>query len=632
MYRPEQLILTDFITHADTTFNFAEQQVTLICGKNNTDEGQESNGSGKSALVEGLYFAVQGRPLRDVRTEELIRDGCDKSCVSLQLKHTTTKEILTVTRKIYSSRKSSEVEIVSSVTGPVELVNVDDARKYLLGRFGLVNGDIESFFIITKDKYSPLFLMTDGEKKKVTGRLSKVELLHGIDKVIKSSAEVHEQAVAKMDVEIARLEGSRESVLSRIESLKKQLQDDSQLQRQQQLELQIAELNESRDKQIRRLAEAEQKVIETSSQIEKTSAQIERLKKKSLEQDSAVNASNNECQQLRLRMAKVNGQIAKIDTYLAGLIECPKCTHNFNPVTRIEESVESIQSKRAVRVDLVESLVVEIAQHESQLSQFREQQQQVHVDLRKTTDRSHQLTQTLETEKATQNRCKQEIASINNRIQHILSTISDTKQSTDKLVAELSKYESECEQMDLKISKLAEERGVQLVKVQETLQWIGHFKRFYTYLTNRSLAAIEGYTNMFLQKINTNLSVSIQEESTTSTGKSTDKISVTVARDGEVRGSFGRYSGGEKLRVNLCTILAEQELINNSSPDKGLDLLVLDEVIESVDSIGAKELLDVLNKVQRTIVVITHSPLDSRVPNTIWIEKNDEVSSIINKS
>ena len=53
-------------------------------------------------------------------------------------------------------------------------------------------------------------------------------------------------------------------------------------------------------------------------------------------------------------------------------------------------------------------------------------------------------------------------------------------------------------------------------------------------------------------------------------------------------GSFGKFSAGEAARVNLATILAMQKLVNsNCDGDKGLDLLVLDEILEAVDEAGA---------------------------------------------
>ena len=67
-------------------------------------------------------------------------------------------------------------------------------------------------------------------------------------------------------------------------------------------------------------------------------------------------------------------------------------------------------------------------------------------------------------------------------------------------------------------------------------------------------------------------------------GKVREKISISLLRDGVDCGSFGKFSAGEAARVNLATILAMQKLVNaNCDDEKGLDLLVLDEILEAVD-------------------------------------------------
>ena len=53
---------------------------------------------------------------------------------------------------------------------------------------------------------------------------------------------------------------------------------------------------------------------------------------------------------------------------------------------------------------------------------------------------------------------------------------------------------------------------------------------------------------------------------------------------------------GEAARVNLATILAMQKLVNsNCDGDMGLDLLVLDEILEAVDEAGLASMFEALN-------------------------------------
>ena len=50
--RLEKLILKNFLTYQSLEYDFVNKPL-LIQGKNLTDEGQESNGSGKSGIQSG---------------------------------------------------------------------------------------------------------------------------------------------------------------------------------------------------------------------------------------------------------------------------------------------------------------------------------------------------------------------------------------------------------------------------------------------------------------------------------------------------------------------------------------------------------------------------------------------------
>ena len=58
---------------------------TLIFGDNRDNESQQSNGAGKSALLECIAVGITGSPLRKIRSEEIINDAarnCSSTAVS----------------------------------------------------------------------------------------------------------------------------------------------------------------------------------------------------------------------------------------------------------------------------------------------------------------------------------------------------------------------------------------------------------------------------------------------------------------------------------------------------------------------------------------------------------------------
>ena len=58
---------------------------TLIFGDNRDNDSQQSNGAGKSALLECIAVGITGSPLRKIRTEEIINDAAEECTVTLHL-------------------------------------------------------------------------------------------------------------------------------------------------------------------------------------------------------------------------------------------------------------------------------------------------------------------------------------------------------------------------------------------------------------------------------------------------------------------------------------------------------------------------------------------------------------------
>ena len=89
-------------------------------------------------------------------------------------------------------------------------------------------------------------------------------------------------------------------------------------------------------------------------------------------------------------------------------------------------------------------------------------------------------------------------------------------------------------------------------------------------------------------------------------------------------------SGGERGRVMLAGILGIQHLINLSTNGRGLNLLLLDEVFPGIDSKGQEKIINTLNKLGITVMLITQNVSDNlNVENKITVVKKGGVSSFI---
>ena len=168
------------------------------------------------------------------------------------------------------------------------------------------------------------------------------------------------------------------------------------------------------------------------------------------------------------------------------------------------------------------------------------------------------------------------------------------------------------------------EQELHQLTVQET-----RFNEFKTYLANTKIAALSQITNEFLEQIGSDIRISFSGYTILKSGKIRDKISIALLRDGIDCGAFGKFSKGERTRVELATILALQKLTNMSCPEgKGLDLLVLDEILEAVDEDGLAAIFEALNGLHLTSLVVSHGNIAENYPHKLIIHKKNGVSFI----
>jgi len=181
------------------------------------------------------------------------------------------------------------------------------------------------------------------------------------------------------------------------------------------------------------------------------------------------------------------------------------------------------------------------------------------------------------------------------------------------------------EQAELLLSKKNKiEQELLLLQRQEQ-----NFIEFKTYLANTKIEALSQITNEFLEDIGSDIRIRFSGYTVLKSGKVREKISISLVRAGLDCGSFGKFSAGEAARVNLATILAMQKLINaNCDVGKGVELLVLDEILEAVDEDGLSFMFAALNKLGITALIVSHGNIAESYPHKIQIIKENGESNI----
>lgn len=405
---------------------------------------------------------------------------------------------------------------------------------------------------------------------------------------------------------------------------------------------------------------------------DKIQKQIDKMAKSIKDLDQA----NSNLKQWR---RKLEDEIAKLHQQLAGIIVCPQCKHEFtlqNEVN-IEEARLQLQDRKGDVQDVLQTIAknendiagyaikekearqtqtelaksksewsIQITEAQTQLDQMTREASTLNNRLRDMQDEASSLQKSIETArthlfdeayevldnaiKEQEGRLKQaqiNIDNANGAIQSYEESIRDIEHASETNVVESLKASKKKYQKELALAitdKEQVEQKLNALKVQEST-----FVEFKTHLANTKIDALSHITNEFLEAIGSDIRIAFSGFTVLKSGKIRDKISISLLRDGVDCGSFDKFSEGEKARVNLANILAMHKLTNvTCDNDKGLDLLILDEILEATDEQGLANIFDALNQLQITALVVSHGNIAESYPYKTVVNKLNGVSYI----
>lgn len=394
---------------------------------------------------------------------------------------------------------------------------------------------------------------------------------------------------------------------------------------------------------------------------------------------ASVKALNNANDALNKQYRTISSRIAAIKNILGGVITCPKCKHEFllDPDADLLLLREELKSKDAELQDIdaeISSNQEKIDVDTANGKKFREEQNDL---ITKKSEWSAKVTESQSNvdslvRKSSELSC--DIASINSQIALVNNLIESARndmfdEAYDIVDDETNKCENSKKQCEtnianaegaiesyeesirdiehaaendivetLKESKAKREKELELaIKDKEQIeQKLAAYRKqeatfieFKTHLANSKIEALSQMTNEFLEAINSDIRISFSGFTVLKSGKVRDKISISLIRDGVDCGSFDKFSEGEKARVNLANILALHKLTNvNCQDGKGLDLLVLDEILEACDAAGLANMFNALNNLQITSLVVSHGNVAENYPYKLIINKKNDISYI----
>ena len=619
MWNPIKIEIQNLFSHKQSTYEFKNNACTVIFGRNDTDKNLDNNGAGKTTLFEAICIALTNESLRNIKKDNFINRDADSCRIEFELFNPAMRMNLKICRQFYRSNKPVRVEVWENGELNTQVVSVAEANKRVLELIGIGREDLLRYFIISQDNHYTFFTASDTEKKEIMNRITSADMINPvIDELSfrftekQSVYNALESEIGKLTEKKETLEEQRQEVLSeddtadRIADIKERISD---------TESEINDKEESIEKLIKHVEKITAELY--STEPEDTSVLKGKRKSKKAEIDT-----------LEKEIADNKRVKRNIESELDDKIVCPNCGEEFIPKSELELSVED-----------AERLLKETNKELEKQKQILDKKNEEVSQLTKKICEAESIQEHIDELESDKKRYERSIKNKREEIQELKSKISrwnediqnlKKKKDNNALLKSISGKIAECER-DI-VAKRADQ-----VPVEEELNmikfWQFHMGKsgFKTYLANRSVKIIEGITNSYLRKFGVDISVLINGFTILRSGEVREKIDIFVSNDGITSENFMAKSGGERGRVMLAGILGIQHLINLSTNGRGLNLLLLDEVFPGIDSRGQEKIINTLNKLGITVMLITQNVSESfNNENTLFVVKENNVSKYVN--
>lgn len=436
----------------------------------------------------------------------------------------------------------------------------------------------------------------------------------------------------------------------------------------------------AKEKELAQIKESLESVKSELEQFEVTySSEYSQLKKEIQQLSELIESSQKEQVISQRKRQEIERNLASLQAQLAGVIQCPKCSHEFTLSNNID--IESVRQKVSDTQTNLDAIVKLVDEQEKHINALTSQKQTKGIECNTLDDKRTSLSAQVNNIQTSVNKTSAEVQKANAEMSAVCDSINKTQKEIDNIrrtlfdevydIIDEAIKNCETESQNAKINcqnaegtiqsyeesikEIEESSATELIEnlqasksryEQELNQAIAHqeevsaqllsykaqesaFVEFKTHLANTKIGDLGRITNEFLERIGSDIRISFSGYTVLKSGKIRDKISISLIRDGIDCGSFDKFSEGEKARVNLANILALNKLTNvNCIEGKGLDLLILDEILDATDESGLANIFEALNSLQVTSLVVSHGNIAENYPHKLIVNKQNGVSFI----
>lgn len=644
-----KLSIKNFLVIGEAEVDLHNCGLTLIEGRNEDDESANSNGAGKSSLVDALCWCLYGVTGRGVSGDAVINKKAKKEChVGVEV-WTEGLNCYYIERGRKSSRIGNNLIVQhiivdgNDVGSGCELTKttVADTQALVNDLLGCSYEIFTSSIYAVQEKMPDLPALTDKALKTL------IEEAAGIDKLQKASEIAHAkyQDCVRLTTET---QGRIENLTSELSNNKKLLDD---VVYERETHIRNATLERAQQLRYKDLLESELKKasalpVEAVEAIEKKKAEIQAkideysfIEAKGAEKQRLAMSAQSHCVMTKKEIEKEKEKIADLNKEINNL-EAKIGTH-CSECGKVYQAKDLETAKKAIETQIANKTKEVL----KQIEDFKNQVAEAKVlakdaeDFKKSMPSVTKLMSAMNelNERLKKNQDVQfQIDTQKRELQNLKKTIEATEEVTVKgetpynktiktLEESIAKLEKDKKERESEHEKYAEQQ-----KIAEAVDELYSRKGIRAHILDTVTPFLNERTAFYLNTLSDGeITATWQTLTKTAKGDFKEKFSIDVQ---SVKGAncFAGLSGGEKRKVRVATSMALQDLVA-SRAKKPIDLYIADEVDHALDASGLERMMSILEEKAKqfgTALVISHNSLRDWIDNSIVVTKRDGISTV----
>jgi DNA repair exonuclease SbcCD ATPase subunit len=594
-----------------------EGKALQIDGLNKSDEMAQSNGAGKSGLIEAIGWGWYGELSRRNRYKDEViynRNGLKAKDAVVETEFEEGNNHYKTNRRI-EWKKSPELsiwendeEILKDATYGVKQEHLEKilGMNFTAFQCSQIFGGATSNFLCFPE-------LKPADRAKV------LTDIRGLEKYVLAS-----KACAEEVKEIQRIIDEREGELTSLEGriaqlrgmdYKKQIQEFEEIRKKKLEEFvtqeetikgQLKEFEKKQDFNIRIL---ESLISDYEKEIEQRDEEIKKFDKLEKEYKGVLKkeaeASANYKTLVR-DFSNIQQELDSIRKLKAGT--CPTCKQKITG-EHLEKEVENINKKSA---ELSRQIKASNFKHDEYIKEMNKmeaelvRQNKLKVENQKTQNLIHEAkTNVLRLQKSPEaERYRSALENLKS-----LSTAQKTaknpyeKQEEDRKAA-VFQFVAQTKEKKQEIEALNTD-----IRYQEF--WVEGFKKIRMSLFSTMIDRFQSYAQDLLSQYSSELQIEFSTERETRSGTMKDEFNISVTDSSGTKMSYEMYSGGERQKVKLSIARALGAMIRDDC-GKDFNFVAFDEPNDALDNVGKEINFEVLSKLAedgKVVLVTDHDAL-----------------------